>query len=274
MYIRHNTKPTTETGALAVRDALVSAGYPQSDTACGFSDDPDSFAEPLVNADALNVGGSGLTCDSASGGGGDTNSAPVANDDSATTTEGVAVTVAVLDNDTDADGNTLTVTNLSSASNGTVTLNDDQTVTYQPSESFTGTDSFTYTANDGTVDSNVAKVTITVSSTSGGGSTTMTIADMVGSSTPQRNTWSAGVMITIADGDGVGVSGASVSGTWTYNGTIVSDTCDTGSSGQCTVDLTGIAKRVGSVTFTVSNVDDGGAHTWDGVQQAETVFKP
>jgi hypothetical protein len=90
------------------------------------------------------------------------NNPPVANDDSATTQEDTPVTIDVLANDTDADGDPLTVTNLTQAGNGTVSLNADKTVTYTPNSGFVGDDTFTYTANDGTVDSNTATVTVTV----------------------------------------------------------------------------------------------------------------
>ena len=43
-----------------------------------------------------------------------------------------------------------------------MTLNADGSFTYTPNANFNGTDSFTYTASDGTADSNVATVTITV----------------------------------------------------------------------------------------------------------------
>ena len=41
-------------------------------------------------------------------------------------------------------------------------LNDDGSFTYMPSANYSGTDSFTYKANDGLLDSNVATVTIVV----------------------------------------------------------------------------------------------------------------
>ena len=90
------------------------------------------------------------------------NNAPVAVNDTATTPEDVAVTVTVLGHDTDANSDALTVTNLTSPSNGTASVNGDNTVEYTPGSGFTGTDTFTYTATDGTADSNVATVTITV----------------------------------------------------------------------------------------------------------------
>jgi hypothetical protein len=97
------------------------------------------------------------------------NSAPVAADDSASTTAGVAVTVHVLANDTDVDGDALSVENLSDPSNGSVVVNVDHSVTYMPDAGFTGVDSFTYQASDGELLSNVATVTVTVRSPGGGG---------------------------------------------------------------------------------------------------------
>jgi len=90
------------------------------------------------------------------------NTPPVAVDDEALTTENMPVTIDVLANDTDADGDPLTVANVNYSGAGLVVVNADNTVTYTPEASFTGTDSFTYTVNDGTVDGNTATVTITV----------------------------------------------------------------------------------------------------------------
>ena len=98
------------------------------------------------------------------------NSAPVANDDAYTTDEDTALNVSApgaLGNDTDGDGDTLTAVLVSGPSNGTLTLNGDGSFTYTPTTGFTGTDTFTYKANDGTVNSNVATVILTVSASSG-----------------------------------------------------------------------------------------------------------
>ena len=53
-------------------------------------------------------------------------------------------------------------------------INVDVTITYTPNGAFTGIDSFTYTANDGTVDSNSATVTVDVQPIGGGFSLTAT----------------------------------------------------------------------------------------------------
>ena len=54
------------------------------------------------------------------------------------------------------------MTGVATPAHGTVTLNADGSFTYTPAANYNGADSFTYTANDGTADSNVATVTITV----------------------------------------------------------------------------------------------------------------
>ena len=70
---------------------------------------------------------------------------------------------SVLGNDTDVDaGTTLTAALVASPAHGTLTLTADGSFTYTPAANFNGTDSFTYTASDGTAVSNVATVTITV----------------------------------------------------------------------------------------------------------------
>ena len=61
---------------------------------------------------------------------------------------------------TDVDGDNLTYT-VVATNNGTVTING-STATYEPTQDWNGTDTFTYLANDGTEDSNTATVTITV----------------------------------------------------------------------------------------------------------------
>jgi large repetitive protein len=89
------------------------------------------------------------------------NDAPVANPSTASTTEDTSVNVPVLANDTDIDGNPLTVTT-ASAPNGTVVINPDGTVTYTPNRNFNGTDIITYTISDGQGGFSTATVTVTI----------------------------------------------------------------------------------------------------------------
>ncbi|HKS26423.1 MAG TPA: Calx-beta domain-containing protein [Pyrinomonadaceae bacterium] len=93
------------------------------------------------------------------------NDAPVAVNDSYTTDEDTPLNVAapgVLGNDTDIDGPNMTAVVVNNPANGTVTLNPNGSFLYTPKQDFSGADSFTYKANDGSGDSNVATVNITV----------------------------------------------------------------------------------------------------------------
>lgn len=76
------------------------------------------------------------------------NTAPVANDDFIYP-QGNATTAAVLDNDTDAEGDPLTISEFSQGQSGTVTAGPDNTLVYTPGRNYRGTDSFTYTVTDG-----------------------------------------------------------------------------------------------------------------------------
>ena len=93
------------------------------------------------------------------------NHPPAASSDSYSTNQGTPLLIAapgVLGNDTDADGNALTAIVVASPTHGALTLSADGSFNYTPAAGFSGADSFTYKANDGTADSNSATVTITV----------------------------------------------------------------------------------------------------------------
>ncbi len=89
------------------------------------------------------------------------NKVPELGVDTATTVAGAAVTVAVLSNDTDANGDVLTITAVSKPQFGTATT-DGQQVTYTPNPTFGGEDHFTYFVSDGKGGTSAGVVTITV----------------------------------------------------------------------------------------------------------------
>ena len=95
------------------------------------------------------------------------NNAPVANDQAVTTSEGTPVAVTL--NATDADGNTLNYTVVSNPAHGNLS-GIAPALTYTPDTGYNGSDSFTFKANDGTVDSNTATVSITVTPVTPGNS--------------------------------------------------------------------------------------------------------
>jgi VCBS repeat-containing protein len=72
------------------------------------------------------------------------------------------VTTSVVSNDTDIEGSTLVPELASQPMHGTVTFNADGTFTYQAEANFNGIDGFSYLVNDGTDNSEVATVTISV----------------------------------------------------------------------------------------------------------------
>ncbi len=93
----------------------------------------------------------------------DSNNIPVATDDNINTPVNTPITVDVLENDSDKDGDPITIDSFDSPSSnsGTVSLDQDQLV-YTPPADFSGIDTFTYTITDDNGGSDTAIVTITV----------------------------------------------------------------------------------------------------------------
>lgn len=93
------------------------------------------------------------------------NDAPVAAGNSYTATEDVVLSIAapgVLVGDSDVDGNTLRALVVAPPTRGSLSLNINGSFVYTPSANLNGPDTFTYKANDGSLDSNVVTVTINV----------------------------------------------------------------------------------------------------------------
>ena len=95
--------------------------------------------------------------------------APVANDDTYEVAENTLFTNAapgVLSNDTDPNSDAMSALLVTAPSNGILTsFSADGAFVYQPNPEFTGIDSFTYQATDGSLTGNVATVTLNVSGT-------------------------------------------------------------------------------------------------------------
>lgn len=97
------------------------------------------------------------------------NTAPEASNDEGVTTKSASINIALLDNDTDLDGDTLQIASLETGSlKGVVTDNGDGTVTYNPNGQFatlyqgqSETESFSYTMTDGEAEA-TANVLITI----------------------------------------------------------------------------------------------------------------
>ena len=93
---------------------------------------------------------------------GSTIGAPDAINDSVAIPEDTEKTINVLANDTDPDGDALTVTAVGDAAKGSAVLNADGTITYTPAPDFNGSDTFTYTVSDGNGGTDTAAVQVTV----------------------------------------------------------------------------------------------------------------
>ena len=88
------------------------------------------------------------------------NDAPVANNISAETNFNDAVDLQF--DASDVDGDNLSYFIVSGASNGTLTLHSNNQVEYLPNSGFSGSDTFTYGATDGSLNSNTATASVTV----------------------------------------------------------------------------------------------------------------
>jgi VCBS repeat-containing protein len=151
-------------GATAVRDsqpthgtlALQSNGAFTYTPAAGYSG-TDSFryhAQDLLSSNQATVT---ITV---------TNATPVAHDDAYTATTGVTLAVpapGLLANDTDGDGDALTVQLVDGSGNGSLDVNADGSFSFTSGGSFSGDRTFTYRITDGLAWSAVATVTIIVS---------------------------------------------------------------------------------------------------------------
>jgi CshA-type fibril repeat protein len=142
-----------------------------------------------------------------------TNRAPVAAADEAETQAGEPVVIAVLANDSDPDGDPLTVAEVGAPAHGTATT-DGTTVTYTPADGFAGTDAFSYTVSDGNGGSDTGQVTVSVNGPP--------VADDDAATTPEDQAVTIEVLANDSDPNGdaltVSVSGAPAHGAATANG--------------------------------------------------------
>ncbi|GIU07693.1 hypothetical protein TUM4445_13510 [Shewanella sp. MBTL60-112-B2] len=89
------------------------------------------------------------------------NETPIAIDDTAFTQQAQTVVIDVLANDSDPDGDPLTITQIN-APNGTAQLNLDGTIAYTPDANFSGLETLSYTISDGIGSVATANALVTV----------------------------------------------------------------------------------------------------------------
>jgi VCBS repeat-containing protein len=90
------------------------------------------------------------------------NDPPVAGNDTALVALNTSTRIDVRANDSDVDGPSLTTTVLMGPAHGTVAVNADGSLQYNPTTGYTGSDTITYRLGDGSDNSNTATVAITV----------------------------------------------------------------------------------------------------------------
>ena len=175
---------TTSAGAAVTIDVLANDNDPDGGTLTLTSVTPPASGSAVISANRIiytptagfvgvdsfrysvsdGQGGSGSALVSVSVGA-LANTPPVIRNDSATTQFEQPVTINVLANDSDADGDTLSVIAITTPSHGSVLLAGN-VVTYTPDPGYSGADSFTYTASDGRGGQGTATVRIIVASAS------------------------------------------------------------------------------------------------------------
>ena len=94
------------------------------------------------------------------------NSPPIAQSQSVSTVKNTPVGITLIA--TDPNNDPLTYSIVTQPAHGTITAGTTASRTYTPATDYTGPDSFTFKANDGTVDSNIATVSIAVNNPGSG----------------------------------------------------------------------------------------------------------
>ena len=172
------------------------------------------------------------------------NTPPVAADDSYTTNVNVAKSMLVLTNDSDPDGQSISITSVGSPTHGSVVINSESSsLTYTPNTNYASTDSFTYTISDASGAPSTATVTISIINTA-------PQANSDSYSTPVNTPITVSPKGNDVDPDGQGITITSTSspshGTVTING-------------GNTITYSPDANFAGSDSFTYTITDDSGA---------------
>ena len=171
------------------------------------------------------------------------NDAPIAHDDLVTTLENTSITIDVLQNDLDVDGDILEVQSFSQGTNGTVSKNADGTLSYLPNTGFFGSDNFSYLVYDGS-ESDEGTVNVNVIQP-----IPVHVGDLEITKTGNKR-WTAHVGVTVHDDDHFPASGLTVHGYWS-GGSSDSGSCITNSNGMCQISM---STRDSNLAFSVTNI--------------------
>ncbi|MCX7420153.1 MAG: Ig-like domain-containing protein [Planctomycetia bacterium] len=201
------------------------------------------------------------------------NDAPTASDGSLTTNEDTATTGTLLASDIDSAALSFSLVSTTNAQ-GSVTITNTATgaFSYTPDEDFSGSASFTFLASDGTLDSNIGTVTITVNA----------VSDIVvasdGSLTTNEDTATTGTLVA-SDLDGSVLAYSLFSATNAHGSVTITNnttgafsyTPDANFSGSASFTFlandSSVVSNIATVTITVNAVNDAPSFT-KGVDQS------
>lgn len=178
------------------------------------------------------------------------NYAPTAMPDSDTTPENTAVMIDVLANDSDPDGDTLSLADVDTPSHGTAVISGDNII-YTPAADFIGTDTFNYTVRDSNNNTATAAITVTVSNVN-----SAPLATNDTRTTPEDTPITIDVMSNDSDPDGDSIridsNDSPISGTAVISGDSIIYTPNSGFTGTDIFDYTITDDNGGTQTATVT----------------------
>jgi VCBS repeat-containing protein len=253
--------PNGNLGSISTSNSNCTAGSPNSDSATATYTPKANFSGTDSFTYKVNDGTSDSNIATVTITVNPVNDAPIATNQSASTTKNTPVSITL--NATDTDSCELpTLSIVSGPSHGSLTSftndpckpgnpnSDSFKVTYSSALDYAGPDTFTYKVNDGTADSNVATVTINISDPN---PTRSHVGDLDRQASTQGGSWKATVTITVHDSNHNLAPNATLIGNWSggFSGT---GSCTTAGNGKCTVTSGSIAKKKSSVTFTAGSV--------------------
>jgi hypothetical protein len=182
------------------------------------------------------------------------NDAPVAGSDAYSTLQDTELAVAapgVLANDTDPEGDALTVSLEAGPASGTLALNANGSFTYTPTAGFTGVDSFSYTVSDGNGGADSAVVNVTVQPQP---SDTMHVGSVLVLSRDAGKGLKRGYAeVIVVDAGGNPVPGALVTGSFSED-ILETSSSTTGADGKAVFLSTATVSGRCRLTFTVNEV--------------------
>ncbi|HUC32856.1 MAG TPA: S8 family serine peptidase [Ilumatobacteraceae bacterium] len=241
--------PSTASGVASVRNAIVGSGLPQAGT-CGFTGDPDLFAEPLAFLNATVLGGDG-SC----GGGGPINTPPTIAWSTPSAGAVVSGTVAVSAIVTDPDGAAADLRVNGGAWQPMAAVGGDVfSATWDTTTSPEGPATLEIRGVDGAGSMSFSARSVTVDNVAA--PTPMTIGTVLSELAGKRNT---DLVATVEIRSGIApLPGAAVSGYFIVNGANRTATATTGADGVARL-RGGTVRRLDFVTyFCVSSVQKAG----------------